>query len=46
MTTLGPRVVLDTNILVSGDAHLLSLGEFRGVKILTPRAFLDRLRQR
>ena len=27
--------------LVSGDAHLLNLGEFRGVKILTPRAFLD-----
>ena len=27
--------------LVSGDAHLLNLREFRGVKILTPRAFLD-----
>jgi len=32
--------------LVSGDAHLLNLGEFRGVKIITPRAFLDRLAHR
>jgi predicted nucleic acid-binding protein len=25
---------------VSGDKHLLSLGDYDGIRILTPRAFL------
>src|SRR5512137_2855239 len=32
----GPR------FLISGDRHLLALGEYRGVEILTPREFLER----
>jgi putative PIN family toxin of toxin-antitoxin system len=29
--------------IVSGDAHLLDLGSYEGIPILTPRAFLDSL---
>lgn len=29
------------DVIVSGDRHLLRLGEWRGVRILSPRAFLD-----
>ncbi len=29
--------------IVSGDAHLLKLGEFQSVKILTPAQFLERI---
>lgn len=31
------------DLIVSGDKHLLSLGEFRGIPILTVRQFLDQL---
>lgn len=29
--------------VVSGDKHLLRLGEYHGIKVLTARAFVDRL---
>ncbi len=29
--------------IVTGDEDLLTLGEWRGIRILTPRAFLDKL---
>jgi putative PIN family toxin of toxin-antitoxin system len=29
------------NIIVSGDRHLLKLGEYKGVKILKPRDFVE-----
>jgi len=29
------------NYIVSGDRHLLGLGEYEGIKILTPKEFLD-----
>lgn len=29
--------------IVSGDPHLLDLGIYRGIRILTPRAFMDLL---
>lgn len=29
------------NLIVTGDDDLLVLGDYRGIKILTPRAFLD-----
>src|SRR5665213_840635 len=29
------------NLIVSGDKHLLDLGVFRGIRIMTPRQFLD-----
>lgn len=29
--------------LVSGDRHLLALGEYEGIRIVTPRQFLDLL---
>ncbi len=32
--------------LVSGDAHLLKLNEFRGVRLVTPNEFLRALRER
>ena len=31
-----------SHYIVSGDKHLLKLGEFRGVKIISARQFLDR----
>ncbi|RME43046.1 MAG: putative toxin-antitoxin system toxin component, PIN family [Caldilineae bacterium] len=31
------------DVIVSGDQHLLSLGEYRGIPILTARQFLERL---
>jgi putative PIN family toxin of toxin-antitoxin system len=31
----------EAEYIVSGDQHLLALGEYRGIRILTPRAFLD-----
>ena len=30
------------NIIVSGDRHLLKLAEYKGVKILKPRDFIER----
>jgi putative PIN family toxin of toxin-antitoxin system len=33
------------DIIVSGDKHLLRLGSFHGIPILTPRQFLDQLEQ-
>lgn len=34
------KVFLDTNILISGDPHLLKLREFAKVKIITVSEFL------
>ena len=31
--------------VVSGDAHLLDLHEYEGIRIVTPRAFLDLLKR-
>ncbi len=33
-----------TNQLVTGDDDLLALGEYEGISIVTPRAFLDSLK--
>jgi len=30
--------------IVSGDRHLVGLGQYKGVEILAPRGFLDLLR--
>lgn len=35
----------DVDYIVSGDNDLLELGTYKGIKILTPRAFLDILQQ-
>jgi putative PIN family toxin of toxin-antitoxin system len=32
-------------VIVTGDGHLLALGVFRGIRILSPTAFLDELSQ-
>ena len=29
--------------IISGDTHLLDLGEYEGIKIVTPRRFLDEM---
>jgi putative PIN family toxin of toxin-antitoxin system len=31
----------EADYIVSGDQHLLELGKYQGIRILTPRAFLD-----
>lgn len=33
------------DFIVSGDRHLLGLGKYRGIKILTAKVFLDKLRK-
>jgi len=33
----------DAELIVSGDDDLLSLGSFRGIPIVTPRGFLERV---
>jgi len=32
------------SFVVTGDPHLLTVGEYEGVRIVTPRVFLDLLR--
>lgn len=40
---LACAVACDAQAIVSGDPHLLALGEFRGVPIVTPQELLSRL---
>lgn len=40
---LEAAVAGDVDYLVSGDDHLLSLGSFRGIDIVEPRTFYERL---
>jgi hypothetical protein len=35
----------EADYIVGGDQHLLELGEYQGIRIVTPRAFLDVLRR-
>ncbi len=44
LPVLGTAVAAEADCLVTGDRDLLDLKEFRGVPILSPRAFHDRLR--
>ena len=34
-------VAADAEIIISGDSHLLSLGSYNGIKILSPRQFIS-----
>lgn len=45
-TFLEAAVAGNVDYLVSGDQHLLDLGSFRGIDIVTPRAFFERLEER
>lgn len=36
----------EADFIVSGDRHLLELGQFQGIKIITPSGFLEALRVR
>ena len=36
----------DAHVLVTGDREIQELGEYRGVEVLSPRAFWDRARRR
>ena len=38
-----PGQLIDAAAIVSGDAHLLGIGEFRGMPIVTPAAAVSRL---
>lgn len=40
---LEAAVAGDVEYLVSGDGHLLSVGSFRGIDIVEPRTFYERL---
>ena len=40
---LATAVAGDAGAIVSGDAHLLGIGEFRGIPIVTPAAAVSRL---
>jgi len=40
---LACAVAAGADVIVSGDRHLLDLGQFRGIPILTIRQFLERL---
>ena len=40
---LGGALEGSADVIVSGDAHLLELKDFRGIPILTAREFLDQL---
>ena len=44
LPVLGTAVAAEADCLVTGDRDLLDLKEFRGIPILSPRAFHDRLR--
>ena len=44
LPVLGTAVAASASVLVTGDQELLLLGLFRGVAILSPRDFYDRLR--
>ncbi len=36
----------ESRIIISGDKHLLKLSGYRGIKILTPRAFIEQYLKR
>jgi hypothetical protein len=38
------RVVIDINVIVSGDHHLPDLGEYQGISVITARQFLELLK--
>ena len=40
---LATAVACDADVIVSGDAHLLRIGEFQGISIVTPSAAVSRL---
>jgi len=40
---LACAVDAEAGVIVSGDEHLLALGDYQGIPILTARAFLERL---
>jgi len=44
LAVLGTAVAAKADALVTGDRDLLALGEFRGIPILSPRAFHEHLR--
>ena len=44
LPVLGTALAAGAECLVTGDQELLSLKEFKGISILAPRAFYDRLR--
>ena len=43
LPVLGTARAAKADCLVTGDKDLLDLGEFRGIPIMSPRAFFDRL---
>ncbi len=44
-TILACTVDGEADVILSGDRHLLGLGSFRGIPVLTIRAYLDRLNE-
>ncbi len=46
LAVLGTALAADADYLVTGDKDLLVLGQFRGVPIVSPRAFHSELQRR
>ncbi len=44
LPVLGTAVAGSAAVIVTGDQELLALGMFRGIALLSPRGFYDRLR--
>jgi len=44
LPVLGTAIAGQVDCLITGDQQLLALGEYRGVRILSPRAFYEHLR--
>jgi len=41
---LACAIAANASIIISGDPHLLSLGSYRSIPIMTPAQFLDKRR--
>ena len=35
------KVVIDTNVLISGDPHLLEIKKFQEIRVVSPKEFLE-----
>lgn len=38
---VGTAIAGEADVIITGDKHLLAIGPYRGIQILTPRQFLD-----
>jgi predicted nucleic acid-binding protein len=41
---LETAIAADADVVVSGDTHLLALGDFRGIRVLSPADVIEEIR--